>query len=125
MVSKRPRAHGMKNRIMPSFSLALSPVDVSTHYLSTIIIMSRCMGLIYVDDILVIDSSSKLIHAIINKPHDKFALKKLGTPQYFPGIEVHHQANGTLFLTQTKYIRRLLAKANMIEVKGVATHMFI
>lgn len=82
-------------------------------------------ALIYVDDILVTDSSSKLIHAIINKPHDKFALKKLGTPQYFLGIEVHHQANGTLFLTQTKYMRRLLAKANMIEVKGVATHMFI
>lgn len=81
-------------------------------------------ALIYVDDILIIGSSFKLIHALIHKLHDKFALKRLGTPQYFLGIEVHHQANDTLLLTQTKYIRDLISNANINEVKGVDTPMF-
>lgn len=79
---------------------------------------------VYVDDILIISSSSKLIHELIEKLHTKFARKKLGVPQYFLGIEVHHQANVTLLLTQTKYIHDLMSKFHMMEAKGVATPMF-
>lgn len=39
------------------------------------------------------------------------------------GIEVSHQHNGSLLLTQTKYIRDLLTQANMVNVKGVPTPM--
>lgn len=52
-----------------------------------------------------------------------FFLKKLEIPQYFLVIESHHQANGTLLLTQSKYIKYLLSKVNMTEAKGVATLM--
>lgn len=54
----------------------------------------------------------------------KAALSKLGVPQYFLGIEVHYQGNGSMALTQTKYVRDLLAKINMVEEKGVNTLMF-
>ena len=82
-------------------------------------------ALVYVDDILITGSSSPLIHDLINKLHNKFALKKLGKPEYFLGIEVKYQANGSLILTQTKYIRDLLVKVNMADSKGgVTTPMF-
>lgn len=74
-------------------------------------------------DILLSGSSSKLIQDLINKLHDKFALKKLGTLQYFLGMEVHRQSNGSMFLTQTKYIKDLFSKVNMYEAKGVHTPM--
>lgn len=66
--------------------------------------------LVYVDDILIIESSSKLIHELINKLHLKISLKKPRVHQYFLGIEVHHQTNGIFFLTQTKYIKDLLSR---------------
>lgn len=76
------------------------------------------------DDILKTGSSLTLIHDLITKLHDKFSLKKLGIPQYFLGLEVHYQQNGSLLLTQTKYIKYLLVKVNMRTSKGVITPMF-
>lgn len=59
-------------------------------------------ALVYVDEILITGSSSRPIHDLIKKIHSKYALKKLRVPQHFLGIEVHHQENSTLLLTQTK-----------------------
>ncbi|XP_058784000.1 uncharacterized mitochondrial protein AtMg00810-like [Vicia villosa] len=69
--------------------------------------------LVYVDDILMTGSSSHLIHKLINQLRQQFSLKKLGKPEYFLGLEVKYQRNGSLILTQTKYIRDLLARVNM------------
>lgn len=77
----------------------------------------------YVDDILIIGSSPTILHNLISKLHDKFALKKLCMPQYFLGIEVHYQENGLMVLTQTKYINDLLTKFNMDEANGVSRRM--
>lgn len=65
-----------------------------------------------------------LLHKHIDKWHKTFYLKKLGTPQYFLGIEVHHHPIGAIILTQTKYIKDLLSNVNMPEEKGVNTPMF-
>ncbi|XP_058785002.1 uncharacterized mitochondrial protein AtMg00810-like [Vicia villosa] len=80
-------------------------------------------ALVYVDDILIIGSSSAHIHELIIKLHHKFALKKLGRPSYFLGIEVKFQSNGSLLLTQTKYIKYLLSRAKMDGANGVPTPM--
>ena len=80
-------------------------------------------ALVYVDDILVTGSSSHLVHKLINQLHHKFALKKLGKPEYFLGLEVHYQTNGSLILTQTKYIRDLLSRVNMHTANGVGAPM--
>lgn len=76
------------------------------------------------DDILFTSSSSLLIHKLIDSLHAKFTLKKLGSPKYFLGIELKCLASGNLLLTQYKYLRDLLAKANMSNANGVTTPMF-
>lgn len=80
-------------------------------------------ALIYVDDIHITGSISALIHDLINKLHNAFALKKLGQPSYFIGIEVKFCSNGSLLLTQSKYIKDLLAKVKMNNANGVPTPM--
>lgn len=60
---------------------------------------------------------------LISKLHDQFALKQLGHLDYFFGIEVSHLSYGSLFLSQTKYLRDLLARTNMNEAKGLPTPM--
>ena len=59
--------------------------------------------LIYVDDIIIISSSST-------------------ATDYFLGIEVLHHRDG-LTLTQHKYIHDLLLRTNMLSASGVATPM--
>ena len=53
--------------------------------------------------------------------HYVFALKQLGDLDYFLGIEVKRCSNGSLLLSQSKYIRDLLAKVGMTDAKGIAT----
>lgn len=77
--------------------------------------------MVCVDGILLTGSSPKWIHDLINKLHIKFSLKHLGVIKYFLAIEVHHQPNGLMILTQTKYIQDLLSKVNMYVAKGVHT----
>jgi histone deacetylase 1/2 len=79
--------------------------------------------LVYVDDILLTGSSSTLLQDLISKLNSQFALKHMGKPDYFLGIEVHHLPNGNMLLTQSKYIRDLLHRANMAEAKGITTPM--
>lgn len=46
-----------------------------------------------------------------------------GKLDYYLGIEVESQADAPLTLTQSKYIRDLLAKTNMQEVKPLPSPM--
>lgn len=80
-------------------------------------------ALVRVDDILLTCSSSTLIHELINSLYATFALKKLGQPEYFLGIEVKHFPNGNLQLTQTKYFRDLLNRDTMPNANGVTISM--
>jgi hypothetical protein len=59
--------------------------------------------LIYVDDIIIISSSNAATEKLLTQLQDDFAVKDLGTLNYFPGIEVHHNTQG-LILTQEKYV---------------------
>ncbi|MCI33550.1 retrovirus-related Pol polyprotein from transposon TNT 1-94, partial [Trifolium medium] len=79
--------------------------------------------LVYVDDIIITGSSLPQIQQLISKLNAEFALKQLGALDYFLGIEVFHLANGALLLSQAKYIRDLLSKANMDTAHGMPTPM--
>ncbi|MCH80541.1 retrovirus-related Pol polyprotein from transposon TNT 1-94, partial [Trifolium medium] len=79
--------------------------------------------LVYVDDIIITGSSNGLIQQLIHKLNSEFSLKDLGKLDYFLGIEVHHDKSGSLLLSQTKYIRDLLTKANMENANGMASPM--
>lgn len=73
--------------------------------------------------IIVIGDHLPLIQSLTTKLNDQFALKQLGDLEYFLGIEVKSIQDGTLFLSQTKYVRDLLAKANMLDAKPLNTPM--
>lgn len=78
---------------------------------------------ISLDDILIIDSSSMMVHKLIDFLHVKFALKKLDHPEYFLGIEIRQLSTWCLLLTHSKYICDLLVRANMNNANGVITPM--
>lgn len=56
-------------------------------------------ALMYLDDILITRSSFFIVHKLIIKINDAFALKRLGKPAYFMEIEVKPHTNGPLLPT--------------------------
>ena len=76
--------------------------------------------LVYVDDIIITGNSSPGIHQIIAALSARFALKDLGTLNYFLGIEVMHNSSG-MYLSQQKYVLDLLDDLNMADCKGLPT----
>jgi hypothetical protein len=71
--------------------------------------------LVYVDDIMVID-------ALLVDLKSEFALKDLGSLNYFLGIEVKDLSNG-LVLSQAKYGADILRRFGMTNCKPVPTPM--
>jgi hypothetical protein len=78
--------------------------------------------LIYVDDIIIVRSSSSATEKLLAQLKVDFAVKDLGNLIYFLGIHVH-LVSGGLLLTQQKYIRDLLTRTNMLASNGVPTPM--
>ncbi|KAH9727669.1 retrovirus-related pol polyprotein from transposon RE1 [Citrus sinensis] len=78
--------------------------------------------LIYVDDILITGSDCVELEKFIKLFSSAFALKDLGKLSYFLGIEVLY-GHDSIYLSQKKYIRDLLAKVDMLECKGTDTPM--
>lgn len=56
--------------------------------------------IVYVDDKIIIDSSSQAITEHI-QALNQFSLKELGDLNFFLGIQVQHTTSGTLTPTQT------------------------
>ena len=56
---------------------------------------------------------------LIQQLNASFSLKQLCSLDYFLGIEVHSLSSGALLMTQSKYIRDLLQKTNMLEAKPI------
>lgn len=78
--------------------------------------------MIYVDDILITGPNSAELEQFILEFSKVFALKDLGKLSYFLGIEVSYVAED-IYLSQRKYIKDLLSKADMLECKGCDTPM--
>ncbi|GAA0159081.1 transmembrane signal receptor [Lithospermum erythrorhizon] len=76
--------------------------------------------LLYVDDIIITVSSSKLLNRFITILNDEFSLNDLGSLHFFLGIEVS-QVNHGLFLSQQKYIKELLKKQGLLNCTPVQT----
>lgn len=76
--------------------------------------------LVYVDDILVTGTDSHLVQRVITRLANRFSIKDMGDLSYFLGIETKRTSQG-MHLMQKKYITDLLAKANMLHAKPVAT----
>jgi histone deacetylase 1/2 len=109
------------NSVLHSLGFVSSRCDPSLFTLTTP--TYTIFMLVYVDDIIITGSSLPPIKDLISNLNAQFSLKQLGNLDYFLGIEVSHLSNGSLFLSQTKYIRDLLTKTNMHEAKSMPTPM--
>lgn len=76
--------------------------------------------LLYVDDIVLTASSSRLLHHIQQRLFAEFLMKDLGSLHYFLGISVTRSSSG-FFLSQRQYAEELLDRANMVECKPSPT----
>ena len=79
--------------------------------------------LVYVDDIIITGSNSSSLQQLITLLDSEFSLKDLGPLHYFLGIEVTKLSDGSLHLSQQKYIHDLLTRSKMNNAKGIATPM--
>lgn len=79
-------------------------------------------ALAHVDDILIIDSSSNLVHKIINNSNITLSLKKLDRLAYFSKIEVKY-VKWIHLSTHSKYINDLQARAKLCTANEVHTPM--
>ncbi|GJT44895.1 ribonuclease H-like domain-containing protein [Tanacetum coccineum] len=68
--------------------------------------------LIYVDDIVLVASSTDLLQCIISSLHKEFDMTDLGALNYFLGISITRDSIG-IFLSQKKYALKLLDMAHM------------
>nr|KYP36155.1 Retrovirus-related Pol polyprotein from transposon TNT 1-94 [Cajanus cajan] len=79
--------------------------------------------LVYVDDIIITGNNSYVLQSIISQLNSAFSFKDLGRLDYFLGIEVKSNYDGSLTLTQSKYIRYLLNRPNMENSNPISSPM--
>ena len=78
--------------------------------------------LLYVNDMLIVRSSIKEINNLNKQLSKQFAMKDLGTAkQIFDMRIIRDKANGTLKLSQSEYVKKVLSRFNMNEAKPVST----
>jgi hypothetical protein len=78
--------------------------------------------LIYVDDIIITSSQPVAIEDLLHSLTHDFAVKDLGTLNFFLGLEVISNPHGIL-LSQHRYIMDLLVRTKMSEAKPINTPM--
>lgn len=77
---------------------------------------------VYVDDIVIVSSSSPAMTRLLQQLSATFHVKDLGSLNYFLNIEVLRNSEG-IILTQKKYALDLLQHTNMANCKPVSTPM--
>lgn len=76
--------------------------------------------LIYVDDMLLVSPCMKTIDHLKNCLSEQFDMKYLGDARRILGMDItRDRKNGTLFLNQTSYVKKILEKFSMIDAKAV------
>ncbi|KAH9647652.1 hypothetical protein KPL70_025267 [Citrus sinensis] len=78
--------------------------------------------LLYVDDMLVACKSREEIEALKNLLNSEFEMKDLGSAKKILGMEIKRdRSKGIMFLSQEKYLRRVLETFGMTSCKPVMT----
>lgn len=72
--------------------------------------------LLYVDDIIITGNHPAFVVEIIKQLGNSFALKDLGTLNYFLGLPIKYTTN-CIFVHQSKYAKDLLSKFHMLDCK--------
>ena len=78
--------------------------------------------LLYVDDMLIIGRNSSRIDRLKNQLSKAFAMKDLGPAKQILGIRIHRERDAKkLYLSQEKYIEKVLRRFNMDKAKAVSS----
>ena len=78
--------------------------------------------LLYVDDILIAGKHLSDIEKLKNLLKGKFEMKYLGSAKRILGIDIiRNRATGTLFLSQSRYISKVLERFQMMDSKPILT----
>jgi len=78
--------------------------------------------LLYVDDMLIASKSISEINKLKTLLNNKFEMKNLGAAKKILGMEIHRDRSaGKLYLSQKKYIEKVLQWFGMQNVKPVST----
>ena len=80
--------------------------------------------LLYVDDIILIGNNSSLLARFTCKLHSEFATKDLGSFSYLLGLKATPTTDG-LFISQLKYARDILIRAQLLDSKPIHTPMVV
>ncbi|KAH9704893.1 Integrase catalytic domain-containing protein [Citrus sinensis] len=79
---------------------------------------------LYVDDMLLACKNMKLIDLLKQQLRDKFDMKDFGPTKRILGVEmVKNRTTRTLFMSQEKYVKKVLEKFGMLNCKPVSTPM--
>ncbi|KAM2894772.1 hypothetical protein FF1_009974 [Malus domestica] len=118
-LKQAPRAWNEKfTSFLPSLGFKPSLADPSLFVKHTD--LGIVVLLLYVDDIIFTRSSSSDISAVILALNQQFDMNDLGQLNYFLGLQIQYRSSG-LFVSQTKYIKDLLAKVDMHDAKACPT----
>ena len=77
---------------------------------------------IYIDDIIFGTTDVSLCEEFAKSMHSEFEMSMIGELNFFLGVQIKHLKEGT-FINQAKYIRDLLKKFKLEEVKAKSTPM--
>ena len=77
---------------------------------------------IYVDDIIFGATNGSLCEEFSKSMHSEFEMSLIGELNFFLGLQIKQLKEGT-FINQAKYIRDLLKKYNLEDVKAKSTPM--
>jgi Reverse transcriptase (RNA-dependent DNA polymerase)/gag-polypeptide of LTR copia-type len=77
---------------------------------------------VYVDDLLALSPSVETIEYIHAKINESFKCRNLGKVKTFLGIDVaRHTDTGSVYISQSRYLRRILRRFNMHQSNPVQT----
>ena len=78
--------------------------------------------LLYVNDMLIAKPSIEEINNLKKQLSKQFVMKDLGAAKQILGMRIiRDKANGTLKLSQSEYVKKVLSRFNMNEAKPVST----
>ncbi|WMV09485.1 hypothetical protein MTR67_002870 [Solanum verrucosum] len=107
------------------FSLHLLHLCFKCSKTDSLLLILQCdremiLLLLYIDEIIITDSSSELIANIITGLGKEFTMKDLGPLHFFLRVDVRYFKDG-IHLNQGKYVIELLMKTDMALAKAVST----
>lgn len=106
------------SRFLLEFGFVYSKSDPSLFtYINKNIVL---ILLLYVDDILLTGNSQTCLDELLVALHGRFAMKDMGKPKYFLGIQIEETVTG-LFLHQEAYAADILHQAGMSDCNPMPT----